>query len=208
MNYTNIYNKLISRAQNRTLEGYKEKHHIIPRCLGGTDDPTNLVDLTPEEHYVAHQLLVKMHPDSDKLIFAIVIMSGKNPTTNKLFGWHRRKLAETQAKIKTGVKRGPMSAEHKAAIGAANSGANNGMYGKKWTEEQREKLKNRVPWNKGKKTGVATEGSFKKGSTPWNKGKTLGEPWNKGLTKDTDPRVAQYGKTRSSNNKNKDIDTQ
>ena len=27
--------------------------------MGGTDDEENLVELTPEEHYVAHQLLVK-----------------------------------------------------------------------------------------------------------------------------------------------------
>lgn len=172
MDYAKIYNSLINRSLNRELIGYKEKHHIVPRCMGGTDDKSNIVELTPEEHFVAHQLLVKMHPESTKLIFAIVVMSGKN--NNKMFGWHRRKLAETQSKLKTGVKRGSMSAEHKKAIGAANAGENNGMFGKVWTEDQREKLKGRIPWNKG-------------------------------LTKKTDVRVAEYGITRSQN-KNKDVD--
>ena len=35
----------------------KHKHHILPRHMGGTDDPTNLVDLTVEEHSLAHKEL-------------------------------------------------------------------------------------------------------------------------------------------------------
>jgi hypothetical protein len=38
MNYQKIYNQIIERAQNRILEGYVEKHHIIPKCLGGLDN--------------------------------------------------------------------------------------------------------------------------------------------------------------------------
>ena len=30
------------------------KHHIIPKHIGGTDDPSNLVDLTIEEHAEAN----------------------------------------------------------------------------------------------------------------------------------------------------------
>jgi hypothetical protein len=33
------------------------KHHIIPKHLGGTDDPSNLVELTVEEHAEAHRIL-------------------------------------------------------------------------------------------------------------------------------------------------------
>ena len=52
MNYKRIHNNIIERAKNRTLKGYKERHHIVPRCMGGTDEPENLVELTPEEHFV------------------------------------------------------------------------------------------------------------------------------------------------------------
>ena len=33
----------------------KHKHHIIPRHMGGTDDPSNLIELTIEEHAEAHR---------------------------------------------------------------------------------------------------------------------------------------------------------
>jgi hypothetical protein len=206
MNYKKIYNALIERAQNRTIDGYTEKHHIIPRCMDGTDDKENLVYLTPEEHYVAHQLLVKMHPEVDKLVFALVVMSGKNPTTNKLFGWHRRKLSETQRRLHLGMKLGPQSEEHRKAIGDANRGEKNGMFGTKWTEEQRAHFAKRVPWNRGKtketdpKVAANTAPSEKrKGKIPWNKGKKTGPSWNKGLTKETDARVAAYGQSHIAN---------
>lgn len=34
-----------------------EKHHVVPRSLGGTDDSSNIIRLTPREHYIAHRLL-------------------------------------------------------------------------------------------------------------------------------------------------------
>lgn len=39
----------------------KHKHHILPKHMGGTDDPTNLVDLTVEEHSLAHKELWEKH---------------------------------------------------------------------------------------------------------------------------------------------------
>lgn len=39
----------------------KHKHHIIPKHAGGTDDPTNLVNLTIEEHAEAHRLLYEQY---------------------------------------------------------------------------------------------------------------------------------------------------
>lgn len=36
-------------------------HHIIPRHMGGTDDPSNLVKLTVEEHAEAHRKLWEEH---------------------------------------------------------------------------------------------------------------------------------------------------
>ena len=67
------YGRLIERAKTRQLTGYVEKHHVVPKCIGGTDEKSNLVKLTPEEHYVAHQLLVKIYPDNDSLVYAAVV---------------------------------------------------------------------------------------------------------------------------------------
>lgn len=46
MDYQKHYNNLIDRARNRLLENYTENHHIIPKCMNGSND---LVSLTPEE---------------------------------------------------------------------------------------------------------------------------------------------------------------
>ena len=46
------------------MSGYKERHHIIPRCVGGTDEHTNLTYLTAREHYFAHLLLAKHYGGS------------------------------------------------------------------------------------------------------------------------------------------------
>jgi hypothetical protein len=92
MNYEIHYNRLIESAQNRVLEDYTELHHIIPRCMGGTDKTTNLVDLTPEEHFVAHQLLTKMYPDNASLRYAANLMGNRN---NKSYGWLKRGVSRS-----------------------------------------------------------------------------------------------------------------
>ena len=97
MNYKKHYNKLIKRGKSRLLEEYTESHHIIPRCMGGKDTNDNLVDLTPEEHYVAHQLLVKIHPNNTKLLYAAQFMVA-NRVTNRSYGWIRRRLSDNMKK--------------------------------------------------------------------------------------------------------------
>lgn len=92
MNYQRLYNVLIERAQNRKLVGYYEKHHIVPRCMGGSDVEENIVRLTPEEHFLVHQLLVKIYPENSKLIFAARIMTVGRNRKNKMYGWLRRRL--------------------------------------------------------------------------------------------------------------------
>ena len=74
MNYQLHYDKLINRARNRKLEGYIEKHHIKPRCMGGDSSIWNIVSLTAEEHFIAHLLLVKIYPNHIGLITAVTLM--------------------------------------------------------------------------------------------------------------------------------------
>lgn len=54
-----------------------EQHHIVPRCLGGDDSPTNLVKLTLREHFIAHLLLCKIHPTEHKLAQAFFLMKSR-----------------------------------------------------------------------------------------------------------------------------------
>lgn len=64
--------------------------------MGGGDELSNLVNLTPEEHFLAHQLLVKMYPEHGALATAAYMMtvsSTRQVRSNKLYGWLRRKHA-------------------------------------------------------------------------------------------------------------------
>lgn len=74
MNYQKIYDQIIDRARDRKLDCYKEKHHVTPRCLGGSDTKDNLVELTAREHFICHQLLCKIYPENTKLVFALWAM--------------------------------------------------------------------------------------------------------------------------------------
>lgn len=91
MNYALHYQRLMDRAESRTLGGYCEKHHVVPRCLDKTSKHT--VRLTPEEHFVAHQLLIRLYPGDYRLVFAAVKMTHNGDHTersNKMYGWLRR----------------------------------------------------------------------------------------------------------------------
>ena len=72
------YCKLCLRARDRELTDdllmWGEKHHVLPVCMGGGNEPSNKVLLSPEEHYVAHQLLVKIYPNEQSLVFACLMM--------------------------------------------------------------------------------------------------------------------------------------
>jgi len=71
--YEKWYNSIITIAKNRITEGYIEKHHVIPKSLGGSNDKENLVDLTAREHFICHWLLVKIHSGEakSKMIYAL-----------------------------------------------------------------------------------------------------------------------------------------
>jgi hypothetical protein len=81
--YTVIYYKIIERSKNRNLEGYTEKHHIIPKSLGGTNDKTNLAILTAKEHYICHILLTKMTFGENKIKMLHAVNSFISWASNK-----------------------------------------------------------------------------------------------------------------------------
>ena len=73
MNYLKIYNNIILQAKNRILSDntYTETHHIIPKCLGGSNENNNLVILTLREHFICHELLVRIYPEENSLKVAL-----------------------------------------------------------------------------------------------------------------------------------------
>lgn len=72
------YNELIMNALDRVLNDniLSEKHHIIPKCLGGSNKPYNLVKLTYREHTLAHVLLSHIYPTNPKIWIAASLLLG------------------------------------------------------------------------------------------------------------------------------------
>ena len=135
--YTVLYYKIIDRAlirANRRIDankilGYSERHHIIPKCLGGFNKKDNLVYLSAREHFICHLLLIKI-VDKDfisKMKFAL----GKFIQSSKL---QDRKFTSRQYEI------------IRKAIPDARSGYRHSV-------ESKIKISNghkgQVPWNKG-----------------------------------------------------------
>ena len=46
----------------------KHKHHKIPRHMGGTDEPSNLIELTVEEHSAEHRKLFELYGKHDDYV--------------------------------------------------------------------------------------------------------------------------------------------
>ena len=157
MNYLKIYNDIVDRSKNRVLEGYKERHHIIPRCVGGTNDKSNLVDLTAEEHYVCHQLLVKMYPNNIKLVKAAMFMVSATKhqrRSNKTYSWLKKQYSE--------YMKGPNNPQKINPV----KGPRHGMFGKKLPADHftKEGLKSLSESKLGDKNPMA-------GIKPWKHGR-------------------------------------
>lgn len=60
--YTGWYDRMMTQAigRSRAQNDDTEQHHILPKSLGGTNEPANIVTLTLREHFIAHRLLMKM----------------------------------------------------------------------------------------------------------------------------------------------------
>jgi hypothetical protein len=124
MNYERIYESLILRAKTRKVAGYIERHHVIPKCMGGGDEEENIVSLTPEEHYVCHQLLVRIFPKNPLLAYAASHMANRC-SGRRAYGWLRRRRSKSMSLLKKGNKNclgRKMSEATRAKISAANKG--------------------------------------------------------------------------------------
>ena len=143
--YTIWYNSIVTKAQNRASEGYTEKHHIIPRSLGGNNSKDNLVRLTGREHFICHWLLIKMVTGSnrEKMVYAFRMMrvtskdhSGnryETKLTSRIFEKYREEHITIHSKTMTGrvshnkgKKFGPQSVERRLITSLATKGKNLG----------------------------------------------------------------------------------
>lgn len=79
MTYKEFINNILeTRGRNGCGEEYHETHHILPKCMGGSNDKENLIDLFAREHFEAHRLLALENPENEKLVYAWWMMAHTN----------------------------------------------------------------------------------------------------------------------------------
>jgi hypothetical protein len=90
MNYEKIYDSIIDHAKSRTtLTELFDKHHIIPRSMGGSDGKSNIVKLTLREHFVCHLLLAKIHGGG--MLHAALMLSSFGRYGSRHYKWVRER---------------------------------------------------------------------------------------------------------------------
>jgi len=100
MDYLKHYKRLIeSRLElKRTKQDgiYYEKHHIVPKSLGGSNSTKNLILLTAKEHFIAHLLLHYARPHSKSLAYGLwclcTMSNGYKLKSSRLFSYLREKV--------------------------------------------------------------------------------------------------------------------
>lgn len=121
----------------------KHRHHVVPKHAGGTDDPSNIVLLTIEEHAAAHKLLYEQYGRwQDK--FAWLLLSGlvtKDELRHEMAQRRRTELQLDAAWLKEVAERRSQGVKRWYAGGAE-------------------------PWNKGKKCPIISENVKRQAKTP------------------------------------------
>lgn len=123
MNHARHYEPLIAKAQLRGKpDGYAERHHVIPRSLGGGNEASNLVWLTAREHFLAHVLLANIHGGSQWYAVMMFAAGARRVVNSRLYESAKRKHVAWMSRNFSGV---PLSEAHRAAIGAGLRGNKN-----------------------------------------------------------------------------------
>lgn len=161
--YTKLYELIIYQALNRVNTRPTERHHIIPKSLGGLDDASNIVKLSYREHFLCHLLLTKMTQGENKrkMIYAMWMM--------KLQG-HKSSSTRTNENLKK-------TSKWYAKIRNSMAGPNSYMFGIPKSEEIKKKISETLTGRampittieKIKKTTNSTEYKARRYNEKWGK---------------------------------------
>lgn len=132
--YTKLYYQIIQSARKKEYDRYTEKHHILPKSLGGSNKWNNLIILSAREHFLCHYLLTKMiemkTKHYHKMLNAFMIMKG-NPNTET--------IRYINSRLYNSVK-----SFHSKIQSNKVTGKNNPNYGKTWVSCPKQKISTRI----------------------------------------------------------------
>ena len=164
-----INNILNTRGRFACGDEYHERHHIVPKCMNGTNDNDNLIDLFAREHFIAHKLLALENPDNNSLTYAYVCMAfvkregidryeltpeeyedakiSLSKAASKRFSnpencyWYGKKMPQEIRDKMSQARIGiSLSEETKEKLRKINLGENNPNFGLKRSEETKRKI--------------------------------------------------------------------
>jgi len=137
--YRRWYDEIVNSARARALNANGERHHVLPRSLGGARG--EVVALTFREHFVAHWLLTKFTTGAAllKMKRALWAMSWSFRTHTRVVSGRqhalaRRALPELGRALGASGKGRPKNEEHRRNIAEA-------LRGKVKSESHRAKLR-------------------------------------------------------------------
>ena len=114
----------------------KHKHHIVPRHMGGSDHPSNLIELTIEEHAEAHRILFEKYGrKEDELAWkglAGIIPHKKVVAEAIRYGQTKPRYfsPESRARIAENNRTRKITAEHRRKTSLSMRGNKNGLKNK------------------------------------------------------------------------------
>lgn len=128
--YTKAYYNIVNDAKTNPRTGYVERHHIIPKCMGGSE----VVALTAREHFICHLLLTKMTEGNarNKMLSAVFYLTGRGKAkrnnvlkSSRLYENLKKQHAKVVSKQKKGCKQPPRTKLTRQRLSVSKTGTNN-----------------------------------------------------------------------------------
>lgn len=164
-----IQNILDTRGRFNCGEEYHERHHILPKCLGGSNEDDNLIDLFAREHFIAHKLLTTEHPDNKSLVFAWTCMAFPKNNYEQRYEISPEEYEEAKKAISKAMSGRVVSEETKKKLSESKKG-------KLLSIETKNKLSESLK-------GRTLSDEWKKKISEANKGKTFSEEHKANISK-------------------------
>lgn len=123
--YTDYIQRILCDRENKKDEKeYMEKHHITPKCMGGSNSKSNLIWLYAQEHYFTHELLARENPHNKSLAWAWWNMSnGRGKNGQERYKVNANQYSDARKNFVKNV-----------------SGENHPFFGKTMSEETKQKM--------------------------------------------------------------------